>query len=98
MGNPKKNKHTTKTPRKRRVLNPVRPDSSVPPKTERPEWIIVTEFDRTGDVAYWGTIRDGNDGLTPYQGSALRYATENGALHWAYSLKESGRIGEFKVE
>jgi hypothetical protein len=73
-----------------------------PPKARRPginerRWIIKTTF-YSGDVAYWGTKRDGDTGLTPYRSNADRYESENAALYVGYEMKAAKRIGEFTVE
>jgi hypothetical protein len=82
-----------------------------PPRGSGPqeEWVIRTTFRSSlydspfynragGDVAYWGTRRDGTPGLTPNIHNASRYESENAALYEAYAYKEGHWIDDFIVE
>lgn len=66
-------------------------------QTNDEEWVIATEFD-SGDKAWWGTRRDGFDGLTPYRGNSRRYESYEGALNMAEKLQEARLIGPFQIE
>jgi hypothetical protein len=82
-----------------------------PPRGSDPqeEWVIRTTFRpdpysftfysrSAGDVAYWGTKRDGTRGLTSNIHNASRFESENAALHEAYAYKEARLIDDFTVE
>lgn len=65
-------------------------------------WIIKTRFSpdsfSSGGPAYWGNLRGGGTGLTPYRTNAIEYESENAALYEGFSLKEARLINEFVVE
>jgi hypothetical protein len=65
-------------------------------------WIIKARFSpdsfSSGGPAYWGNLRGGGTGLTPYRTNAIEYESENAALYEGFSLKEARRINEFVVE
>lgn len=61
------------------------------------DWIIQTRFRRSGDVAYVHRNAQGGCALTPFRGSAIRYESEDAALHEAHDLTAKDLIGDFTV-
>jgi hypothetical protein len=95
-----------------RRRSPVTSLTQEPQKMRRPlqspsgpeeRWVIKTlipamTFSWPTDVAYWGTTRDGNPGITPYRNNATRYSSENDARYHGFTYKETGRLDDFTVE